>query len=213
MTTHFLDTNLFIEINIEKGDYGEYCDILFEKKCNKTTNERILIEIDDIKEAFDKSFDKLITFYRKNLKMDHFISQRQISEKEMDRLKNIDALINQTHGGKAKIQRLEFLKGYFLKTVHYRKQCLNTKTIPSSNDHLLYGSINSVMTDPDDAWHITDAFSWCCINGSTLIWSMDRGVVDPRDAILNAICSHRGINRTDCNLDITHIENVIIYKF
>jgi hypothetical protein len=213
LTTHFLDANIFLELKIDDGDYGEFCDELFKKKCDKTTNNRILKEIKDIKELLEKCFDRLVIFYRKNNKMDHFISERKISEKDMERLRTIDDWINQTHGGKAKIQRLEFLKSYFIKTVESRTTCINIDIIPSSNNSTLYGKIYSVMSDPDDAWHITDAYTWCTSNGAILVWSIDKHVIGSREEILTVICDHGKITRSLCNLDIKHIKDIDTYRF
>jgi hypothetical protein len=109
--------------------------------------------------------------------------------------------------GSAKIHRLEWLKKYFLLTVEKRLNSLNSIIPPSSNT-VLYNQITSVITDTDDAWHVTDAYQYCISNERTIIWSIDGDIINPKDQIVSKICTYFGISRNACLLDISHIKFV-----
>lgn len=81
MTTHFLDANIFLELNVNDEDYGEFCDTITDHSCDKTTNKRVLREVDDIKAVFLRTFNTLIKFFKKNIKKKRFISDSFIGEK------------------------------------------------------------------------------------------------------------------------------------
>ena len=210
MTTHFLDANIFLELNVDDGDYGEYCDIITDHSCNKITNKRVVKEVSDIKEIIINSYDTLIRFYKKNIKRKRFISEKFINEKKFQRIRDIEKWVEDRFGS-AKIHRLEWLKKYFLLTIEKRLNSLNS-IVPRSSNKALYNQITLVITDNDDAWHVTDAYQYCISNGRTIIWSIDGDIIDPRDQILSKICTHFGISRNACLLDISHIKFVDVKK-
>lgn len=206
MTSHFLDANIFLELNVDHGDYGEYCDIITDHVCNKITNERILKEVNDIKEIEINSYNTLIRFYKKNIKRKRFISEKYINENKFQRIQDIEKWVEDKFGS-AKIQRLEWLRKYYILTVEKRLASVNN-TIPPSSRDALYDEISSVMTDNDDAWHVTDAYQYCISNESTIIWSIDSDIIGPKEKILSIICVHFGISKNACLLKISHIKFV-----
>jgi hypothetical protein len=208
MVNNFLDANIFLELTVDESDYGEFCDKIFEGAYDRTATNRILIEVDRIKKIILNIFDKLIIFYTKNRSMDHFFSNVKISERKMDRIRDIDKWVTEYHGG-SKVLRLNWLKSEFEKTVSYRLTTLNLGLIPESTDNDLCQEVNLLTLNVDDAWHITDAYSWSCSNGLTLMWSIDNDVIGPREAILTTICRKKGISRALCNFDIKHIKDII----
>lgn len=207
MTPHFLDANIFLELNVNDEDYGEFCDTITDHSCDKTTNKRVLREVDDIKAVFLRTFNTLIKFFKKNIKKKRFISDSFIGEKDFNRIRDIENWVEKYYGA-AKIHRLEWLKKYFELTVNKRLHSLNVKIISSSSDVGLFTEINSVMVDEDDAWHITDAYTWCITKGKILVWSIDDDIINPREQILSKICTYQGISRAKCLLDISHIKYV-----
>lgn len=206
LSTHFLDANIFIELNVDDGDYGEFCDVITKHSCSKTTNNRVLKEVKNVKKTILRAFNRLIRFYRKNKGRNRFFTNKQISQKDLDRIRDIEVWIDE-HYGNAKIYRLQWLKNYFIKTVDERLKSLNLPIIESNNNSL-FQAISSVMDDDDDAWHVTDAYQWCTSHGKILLWSMDNHIIGPKKVIIQKICSFQGIPQNQCNLDIKHIKVV-----
>ena len=104
-------------------------------------------------------------------------------------------------------------KALFIKTVENRKQKINSSLIPSSQNVSLYEKIIPIIIDESDAWHITDAYSWCTKKGTLSFWSMNGHIITPKEAIINAICIHHNIQIHQCLFDINHIRQVDTYNF
>jgi len=205
LSAHFLDANIFLEINIDKYDYGKECDEIFNRDYNRHTSNKVMIEVNRMKDIVIESFNKLYRHYLKG--KSRFASDKEISSSMMEKIREIEKWLK-GYSGRSKRLLLNKLKQLFIETVEYRKNNILNPLIQDSGNTRLFKKISEIVTDHDDAWHITDAYTWCCNKCNLIFWSIDHHIVKPKEEILKCICEFGGVDRGSLPFDVLHIKDI-----
>ena len=213
MNVHCLDANIFLEIPIEEEDDGSLCTQLFDTPSIRYASKRIIEEVDSNYSLFIEAFNKLQKYFNKGNQNKRFISDRKkISNALMGKIRAIEDLIKKYRGA-AKLHQLDKLKILFKKIVTERKNNIESELIPDSNNSELFNEVSGVMADDDDAWHITDSYTYSYDRFLMHFWSLDGHVIRPRRDIIGTLCTYSQIDRSQCHFDINHVREIDSFSF